>query len=91
MGTAVAVAVQLISLEFGGSHAVHPGTECCRSPLTGSASCRHMMGTAVAVATQRMSLQFAEATLCIPARTALPLAPGAPLVLAENAFLHFPR
>ena len=50
-----------------------------------------MIGTAVAVATQRVSTAFAEATLCVPARTALPLAPGAPLVLADNAFLHFPR
>lgn len=50
-----------------------------------------MIGTAVAVATNRISLAFADATLCIPGRAALPLAPGSPLVLADNAFMPFPR
>lgn len=50
-----------------------------------------MVGTAAAVATGRISLEFAEATLHVPARAALPLAPGAPLALADNAFLTFPR
>lgn len=52
---------------------------------------RHMVGGAVAVALGLAPLQLIKASLAVPARTALPLVPGNPLMLAANEFHPFRR
>ncbi len=52
---------------------------------------RHMVGAAVAVALGRFPLGFVAASLEVPARCSLPLAPPHTLVLAANWFMPFPK
>ena len=52
---------------------------------------RHMVGAAVAVALGRFPLSFVAASLEVPARCSLPLAPPHTLVLAANWFMPFPK
>ena len=52
---------------------------------------RHMVGAAVAVALGRFPLSFVAASLEVPARCSLPLAPPHTLVLAGCWFMPFPR
>ena len=49
------------------------------------------MGAAVAVALGRFPLDFVAASLEVPARCSLPLAPPHTLVLAANWFMPFPK
>ena len=50
-----------------------------------------MVGAAVAVAIGVIPIDILRGSLAIPARAALPLAPGTPLALASNQFKLFPR
>jgi len=50
-----------------------------------------MVGAAVAVAAGRFPLGFVAASLEVPARCSLPLAPPHTLVLAANWFMPFPK
>ena len=50
-----------------------------------------MVGAAVAAAVGRFSLGFVAASLEVPARCSLPLAPPHTLVLAANWFMPFPK
>ena len=50
-----------------------------------------MVGAAVAVAVGRFPLDFVAASLEVPARCSLPLAPPHTLVLAANWFMPFPK
>ena len=52
---------------------------------------RHMVGAAVAVAVGRFPLSFVAASLDVPARCSLPLAPPHTLVLAGCWFMPFPK
>ena len=50
-----------------------------------------MIGAAVATALGRFPLSFVAASLEVPARCSLPLAPPHTLVLAANWFMPFPK
>jgi hypothetical protein len=50
-----------------------------------------MVGAAVAVAVGRFSLSFVAASMEVPARCSLPLAPPHTLVLAGSWFMPFPK
>lgn len=51
---------------------------------------RHMVGAAAAVALDIIPIDVIRGSLTTPSRAALPLAPGAPLLLATNLFNKFP-
>lgn len=49
-----------------------------------------MVGAAVAVARGTMSIDYIAASMAVPARCSLPLAPPYPLLLSGCSFLPFP-
>lgn len=69
------------------------GVPCVKLTVTGASfmqhQIRHMVGAAVAVGRGNLPLELLQATLSVPARVSLPLAPAATLLLVDATFMPF--